>query len=268
MSQEQAAAAQATEEVVNANDTSVTEVTTAEGTAGDDDGDFQSDAKLDAAQVNEIVKKRLVRANAKTREQVKAEAEAEIDYWRSKASEKKEPSLTALPPKPVLVDYASNPSLYEKDMEKWSQHKAYIDGHQAQVQNEYNARCTAFQAKQPDFDKAVKFFNAVTVPQAVEVAILESEVGPQVAYHLAKNFKEFDRISKLSPVSQVRELAKIELKLTGQATEPVITVKPQPKPTSTVTGTSPATVTKDYSSMTQQQKADFMTQRKKAHRRG
>ena len=52
----------------------------------------------------------------------------------------------------------------------------------------------------------------------MDETIQASEVGPDVAYYLGSNPKEADRISKLSPFLQAKEIGRIEAKL---AAEPV-----------------------------------------------
>lgn len=43
-----------------------------------------------------------------------------------------------------------------------------------------------------------------------EYIVEESEIGPQLAYHLATNQADADRIGKLSPIAQIKELVRLE----------------------------------------------------------
>jgi hypothetical protein len=57
--------------------------------------------------------------------------------------------------------------------------------------------------------------DSVTIPdgpgvQAARQAMLESESGAEILYHLAKHPAELKRIAALSPVSAVREVGKLE----------------------------------------------------------
>jgi hypothetical protein len=45
--------------------------------------------------------------------------------------------------------------------------------------------------------------------------IKSSDIGPDLAYWLGSNPKEADRISRLSPLLQAREIGKIEAKITA-----------------------------------------------------
>ena len=56
------------------------------------------------------------------------------------------------------------------------------------------------------------------MPASMAQAIVESDVGPEIVFHLAHNPAEAARIAALSPLSQARELGKLELQL---ATKPV-----------------------------------------------
>jgi hypothetical protein len=61
----------------------------------------------------------------------------------------------------------------------------------------------------PNFD-AIAFNTTLKVSTVMAEAIKESELGPEMLYHLGLHPDEAARIEKLSPVSQVRELGKLE----------------------------------------------------------
>ena len=61
----------------------------------------------------------------------------------------------------------------------------------------------------PDFDDIVASSDVV-VNDDIRDAILESEVGPQILYHLAENEEVARRISGLSPKQALREIGKLE----------------------------------------------------------
>lgn len=65
--------------------------------------------------------------------------------------------------------------------------------------------------------------------EAMVEAIKASEIAPDLAYHLGSNPKEAERISRLSPILQAKEIGRIEAKL---AAEP-------PKPTKTSSAPAP-----------------------------
>ena len=66
-------------------------------------------------------------------------------------------------------------------------------------------------------------------------AIMDAENGEDIAYHLGKNPKEAKRIAELSPVSQVREIGKLEAKLLSTPEKPKAPSK-APAPITPLTG--------------------------------
>ena len=91
---------------------------------------------------------------------------------------------------------------------------------EARVAKDWTERETAFQTANKDYQEAVTSYIKDEVGQLSDVArrsILESEVGPQVLYHLAKNPDEAERIADLSPVRQIAELGKLEVKFAPAA---------------------------------------------------
>ncbi len=61
----------------------------------------------------------------------------------------------------------------------------------------------------PDYEAMVASSD-VTVSDQVRDAILESDVGPKILYHLAENPEIAEKINKLSVVSALREIGRIE----------------------------------------------------------
>jgi hypothetical protein len=134
------------------------------------------------------------------------------------------------------------------------------------VDSAYAQRCSEFKKVAPDFDQVITFYNSVTLPPGIEGSIKQSANGPQLAYHLAKNFKEFNRISKIAdPLQVVYELAKIELQITG-AVKAAPQQKPIPKPIKTVQGGSAPKATKSIQELAAAgDKNAVLEARKKAH---
>jgi hypothetical protein len=89
----------------------------------------------------------------------------------------------------------------------------------------------------PDFEEVVSDSDAI-VTKAMAEAIVSSEDGHLIVYHLAKNPDEAERIASLSPAAQAREIGKIEATLSKPAPK-----KPSgaPAPISPVGGKASAT---------------------------
>lgn len=91
---------------------------------------------------------------------------------------------------------------------------------QEKLAKDWSEREISFQAASKDYTEVVTPFVEEELGQFSDVArraIVESEVGPQVLYHLAKNPDEAERIADLSPVRQVAELGKLEAKMPAVA---------------------------------------------------
>ena len=82
----------------------------------------------------------------------------------------------------------------------------------------YHDREEDARAKFDDFDQ-VAYNPALRITTVMAQAIQSSDIGPEVAYHLGTNPKEAERISRLAPLVQAREIGKLEARLV--ATPPV-----------------------------------------------
>ncbi|MDQ2987424.1 MAG: hypothetical protein M3R13_12035 [Armatimonadota bacterium] len=100
-----------------------------------------------------------------------------------------------------------------------------------------------------DFDDVV-FAPDVPFSQAMAAAIVESDSPRKVAYHLATNKDEAHRIAQLPPTQQIREIAKLESKLSAPST-------PTKTPAPIVPSGTKTTVTKEPSSMSDKEFADW-----------
>jgi hypothetical protein len=98
----------------------------------------------------------------------------------------------------------------------------------AELLETYHDREEDARAKYDDFEQ-VAYNPRLTVTDAMAQAIQAADNGPDIAYHLGSNPKEAERIARLSPLLQAREIGKIEAKL--DSAPPVIkqtTRAPQP----------------------------------------
>lgn len=124
-----------------------------------------------------------------------------------------------------------------------------------QVIGEFVKRQEAFKAATPDYEDVVGATELV-IPNIAMQYLIESDVGPQLGYYLAKNPDEATRLQKLSPTRCIAELGKLETKLektaapakadAGVAKE----VSKAPAPIQPLSNDSPAAVQKDPSQMT------------------
>lgn len=84
----------------------------------------------------------------------------------------------------------------------------------------------------PDFDDIVASSDVV-VNDDIRDAILESDVGPQILYHLAENDEVARKIAGLSPKAALREIGKLEARFEA---------KPDEKPAPVVKSKAPAPI--------------------------
>ncbi len=105
-------------------------------------------------------------------------------------------------------------------------------------ESEWQERVRNFSSSIDDFEEVMEEAEDVEVSPALQEAIFDSSVGPQVLYELAKNPEEANRISKLSPIAAIREIGRIEGKLQAslKETPKKSTTTKAPRPLSNVRG--------------------------------
>ncbi len=150
-------------------------------------------------------------------------------------------------PKPDQAHYQDY-SQYLEDVAAWSGRREARKSLQAerqavkeaQVQNrQAQAEAARVEGAQGVFERgseAYEDFEEVAstnmpITDAMTDAIMDMEDGHEVLYHLGNNPEEAARIAELRPVSQVRELTKLEAKLNG----PKPRAAPKPKKTTSAT---------------------------------
>lgn len=83
---------------------------------------------------------------------------------------------------------------------------------QSEVLADFEERKEEFKAKAKDFDDVVSSFvdKGGKFSDAVRDLVLDSDVGPQLTYHLAKNPAIANRLNSLPPLQAAKEIARIE----------------------------------------------------------
>ena len=97
----------------------------------------------------------------------------------------------------------------------------------------YHEREEEARAKYDDFAQ-VAYNPALKITNVMAETIQSSDIGPDVAYYLGTNPKEADRISRLPPLSQAKEIGRIEAKLAAEPPK-ATKVSSAPAPLSHVT---------------------------------
>lgn len=236
----------------------------ADDAAGDDDDHGESAGDEGEQQpAGEPGKKNTPRGVQKkldklTREKYQAQQEAQ--YWRERAEKKGEPPAnpekpdTAAAPegKPTLEAFEYDQEKFLEALSDWKVEQKLAAAEQRRVQSEkakaasetmagWASREQAFIAENPDYAE-VAYTAPINYSDTMLDFVKESEIGPQIAYHLGSHLDEAKAIEQMSPTRQAAALARLEMTLSpaGEAADPAT-----PRPTRTITKAPPppATVT-------------------------
>jgi len=117
--------------------------------------------------------------------------------------------------------------------------------------------------KYDDFEQVV-YNPKLQITEVMAETIRTSDVGPDVAYYLGSNPKEAERISRLSPLLQVKEVAKLEAKLADNPPAKRTSTAPAPiTPVTARTTGSPAFDTTDPRSIKSMSTSDWIEAERK-----
>jgi hypothetical protein len=114
----------------------------------------------------------------------------------------------------ALTDYRVEQRLME---EKVKEAQARAEAQRQQVINTWAQRVNAAKAEIPDFDEMVSSAD-VSVSNEVRDAIFESELGPQILYHLAENPEIANKLQGMTVTGALRTIGKLEAQF--EKTEP------------------------------------------------
>ena len=139
---------------------------------------------------------------------------------------------------PPIEQFAS-PDEYAEVLAERKAEELLARREQARMQSEiiesYHEREEEARNKYDDFEQ-VAYNSKLPITDAMAQTIQASEVGPDMAYYLGSNPKEAERISRLTPLGQAKELGKIEAKLADNP--PVKKTSSAPAPIAPVTARS------------------------------
>jgi hypothetical protein len=170
--------------------------------------------KFTQAEIDAMISKRLAR------EQRKWEREQQAKLAQPQAPKD-------VPP----VDQFESPEAYaealavKKAEELLAQRE--LQKQQAAIEDAYAEREEEARVKYDDFEQ-VAYNPQLRVTDVMAETIKASDLGPDLAYWLGSNPKEADRISRLSPLLQAREIGKIEARLSAEPSLKKTTSAPAP----------------------------------------
>ena len=156
--------------------------------------------KFSQAELDAMISKRLAREQRK---------------WEREQTAKQARETASVPAEVPTADQFDSPQAYAQyireeakklvEMEKLHEQKAALD-------DAYAEREEAARDKYEDFTQ-VAYNPKLPVTDVMAETIKASDIGPDIAYWLGSNPKEADRIARLSPLLQAREIGKVEAKL-------------------------------------------------------
>ena len=130
--------------------------------------------------------------------------------------ERERPKAPAAPAEPVSQDKFESVEAYAEALaaQKAEQllQQRELERQQAAVVESYHEKEEQAREKYDDFEQ-VAYNPSLKISTVMAQTIQASEIGPDIAYFLGSNPKEADRISRLSPFLQAKEIGKIEAKV-------------------------------------------------------
>ena len=190
--------------------------------------------KYSQAEIDAMIGKRLAREQRKwEREQAQRSAETQIVKAAPTASADQFESPEAYA---EALAYQKAEELIAK-REAAKQHSAVLES--------YQEREEAARDKYDDFEQ-VAYNPKLPITDVMAETIQSSDIGPELAYYLGTNPKDAERISRMSPLAQAKEIGKIEAKLASDPPEKRTTSAPAPiSPVTARSSGSPAYDTTD-----------------------
>ena len=180
--------------------------------------------KYSQAEIDAMIGKRLAREQRK---------------WEREQAQKQAETQVVKAPSTATVDQFESPEAYaealayQKAEELIAKREAAKQ--QSQVLESYQDLEEAAMAKYDDFEQ-VAYNPKLPITNVMAETIQSSDIGPELAYYLGTNPKEADRISRMTPLGQAKEIGKIEAKLVSAP--PVKKTTSAPAPISPVTARS------------------------------
>ena len=218
---------QALAEVDSAPTTDVTatpEVAESTPEVAENQTETPDEKKYSQAEIDAMIGKRLAREQRK---------------WEREQSQRQSEQQTLRAAPTASVDQFESPEAYaealayQKAEELIAKREAAKQ--QSAVLESYQEREEVARDKYDDFQQ-VAYNPNLPITNVMAETIQSSDIGPELAYYLGSNPKEADRISRMTPLSQAKEIGRIEAKLA--ADPPVKRTTSAPAPISPVTARS------------------------------
>lgn len=204
-----------------------------EATVEDDQKERKANPKIER-RFSEITKQReAARAEAQKEREAREALEARLKELETKVNPPAKAQDDFGPePKPeefndmfeyakALAEYTADKKLMERDQAEANRKAAE---QRAQFEKSWADRVNAARNELPDFDDMVQSSD-VSISDPVRDAIMESDVGPQILYHLAENPDFAKKLGEGSVISALRQIGRLEAqfeKTAPKASEPQV----------------------------------------------
>jgi len=181
---------------------------------------------------------------------VRAEALAKADLLEKRLAELESKSVTTKPQEgePTLAQFDYDPEKYAtakaefaktqaaKEIEAKQRTESQQRAHQKLV-SDWETKAERGADKYDDWQDVV---GEIQPTAPFVAALMEADNGDDIAHYLGKHPSEAKKIAALSPMAQVREIGKLEAKLSSKSVEPKAPSK-APAPITPLTGAAPKT---------------------------
>ena len=182
---------------------------------------------------SEITKQReQAREEAKREREARESLEAKVAELERRGQPQKRVETLDEEPKPeqfndafeyarALAEYSAEQALKNRDRVELE--KKYQAEHDKLIEV-WNDRLETTKKELPDYQDMIESSD-VMVSDQVRDALLESDAGPRILYHLAENPDYAEKLSKMTVISALREIGKLEARFEKTETKPVVRSK-------------------------------------------
>jgi hypothetical protein len=206
----------------------------------------EDDEGLTAAERKAYSEKIARKISAKHRALKQAEAFGDHQSRERQAAEKKAsdlakeiaelkakaPSAPQIDGGPKREDFDSDAAWWDAKIDWKADQKAELKVNELDRKRERAKRIEKFASTVDDYDDMLAVNASKKMHQPVIDYATDSDLGPALMYYYGQNPDEYDKLSKLSPVSAVAAMGKLEAKLERQ-TEAIKEAKGEPEPAKT-----------------------------------
>jgi hypothetical protein len=195
-----------------------------------------------------------------TKQREEARKEAEAERQRRVELEQRLAALEQQAPKKEFVDQEPQPSQFQDAFEyakalaeytadkrieemKRQEAEAKAEAERQSMIQEWSKKVESAKADLPDFDDMVASSDVI-VSNEIRDAILESDVGPKILYHLAENSDFAKKVASMPIRAALKEIGKLEARFEAKAEEKPVVKSKAPAPVTPIRAASGVAETK------------------------